>query len=319
VGSLHASTQRTGSEGAQIGGPCGRYVVLALGVVAISCAAVLVRLADAPPLVVAAFRMTIASLVLAPVGICRARAEMRSLLRDRWPLVLGAGGFLAIHFALWIASLSYTTVASSVVLVTSTPLFVAAVSRVLFGERLRRATFVGIGVSLAGAVLIGSTGMRAGGTASEGNVLALLAALAMAGYLLIGRRVRRGAGLLAYATLVFSSAALLLMLAVLLTGAPLGGYAAATYGAMVALALVPQLIGHTSLNWALRFLPATMVTVAVLGEPVGAAFLSWAALGETPAQMELIGGVLMLAGIALAFLRGGTSTSPVDEGSMRGV
>lgn len=292
--------------------------MLALGVVAISCAAVLVRLAGAPPLVVAAFRMTIASLVLAPLGIINARAEMRRLLRERWPLVLGAGGFLAIHFALWIASLSYTSVASSVVLVTATPLFVAAVSRALFGERLRRATFVGIGISLAGAVLIGSAGMRAGGTASEGNVLALLAALAMAGYLLIGRRVRRGAGLLAYATLVFSAAALLLVLAVLVTGAPLGGYAPATYGAMVALALVPQLVGHTSLNWALRFLPATMVTVAVLGEPVGAAFLAWAALGEAPSQLELAGGVLMLTGIALAFLRGGASAAPAPVDPVRG-
>ncbi len=283
----------------------GRLVVLGLGVVAISCAAVLVRIADAPPLAVAAFRLLIASMVLLPFGVTRARREIVWLLRNEWKLLLLAGVLLALHFALWIASLSYTTVASSVVLVTATPLFVALASRLLFKEFLRRETFLGIAISTFGAVLIGHAGWQVGGAAPSGNFLALMAAVAMAGYLLIGRRIRRTGGLLAYSTTVFSVAAVVLVVAVIITGASFIGYTRATYGAMVALALVPQIMGHVSLNWALRFLPATMVTVAVLGEPVGASFLAWLTLGEAPTGLEILGAILMLLGIALAFLRGG--------------
>ena len=287
----------------------GRLGVLAAGVVALSCAAVLVRLADAPPLAVAAFRLLLASLVLLPVGLVRAREEMTYLLRGEWRLLLLAGVLLASHFALWIASLSYTTVASSVVLVTASPLFVAVASRVLFGERLRRATFAGIAISLAGALLIGYAGFRLGGSATTGNLLALLAAGAVAGYLLVGRRLRANAGLLAYTTVVFTVAALVLLGAALLSGVPLTGYTAVTYGALLALALVPQLVGHMSLNWALRFLPATMVTVAILGEPVGATTLAWMVLGEVPTCVEVAGAVLMLCGIGLAFTKGGQAPS----------
>ena len=291
-----------------------RLLVLSLGVVALSCAAVFVRLADAPPLAVAAFRLALASLVLLPAGLIWAREEMGRLLRDDWRLLLLGGMLLALHFVLWIASLSQTTVASSVVLVTATPVFVALSSWLLFRERLRRATFAGIAVSLAGALLIGYAGLQHGGSALSGNLLALLAAMAVAGYLLIGRRMRRNAGLLAYSTVVFTVSALVLLIAVVISGTPLRGYTAATYGAVLALALVPQLLGHMSLNWALRFLPATMVTVAILGEPVGATTLAWFVLGEMPTLTEVVGAVLMLLGIGVAFLRGGQVPARVDGG-----
>lgn len=286
-----------------------RLLVLALGVVAISCAAVLVRLAEAPPLAVAAFRMLAASALLLPIGLLRAAGEMRKLLQGQWRLLALAGVLLALHFALWISSLSHTSVASSVVLVTTTPLFVALASWALFRERLRGATFAGIAISLVGALFIGYAGLERGGAALSGNLLALAAAIAMAGYLLVGRRLRRSAGLLAYSSVVFTVAALVLLCAVIISGTPFTGYSGSTYIAMLALALVPQLVGHMSLNWALRFLPATMVTVAVLGEPVGASLLAWAALGEPPTVLEAAGGVLMMAGIAFAFLRGGTAPS----------
>ena len=283
----------------------GRLLFLVVGVVAMSCAAVLVRLAEAPPLAVAAFRLVIAATILLPVGIARAGNEISLLLARQWRLLVLAGVLLALHFALWIASLSHTSVASSVVLVTATPLFVALASWVLFKERLRKATFGGIAISLAGALLIGYAGVTRGGAALSGNLLALSAAMAMAGYLLIGRRVRRDAGLLAYSTVVFAVAALVLLAAAIVSRTPFAGYSNATYGAMLLLALVPQLVGHMSLNWALRFLPATMVTVAVLGEPVGATLLAWGALGESPTPLELGGGGLMLLGVATAFVKGG--------------
>ena len=254
---------------------------------------------------IAAYRMLIASLVLLPYGLARSRGELRSLIREECRWVLPAGGFLALHFALWIASLSRTTVASSVVLVTASPVFVAVASYVLFKERLRRETFMGIAVCAAGALLIGYGGWSAGGHALSGNVLALLAALAMSAYLLIGRRVRRRASLLAYSTVVFSTAAVFLLVAVCALRIPLSGYSPMTYVMLLLLALVPQLLGHMSLNWALRFLPATMVTLAILGEPVGASALAFIVLGELPTVLEVLGALLIFLGIGIAFARGG--------------
>ena len=284
-----------------------RYAQLIVGVAAISGAAVLVRLAAAPPLAVAAFRLLLAVVILAPICLCRARVELCALVQREWRWLIAGGTLLAAHFALWIASLSYTSVTSSVVLVTSTPLFVALISRVLFRERIKRATFAGVAISLAGAIVIGYSGLSRGGTTASGNLLALSAALAVAGYLLVGRHLRPGVGLLAYSTAVFSVAGAVLLIAVLVSGTSLTGYSMRTYCALLALALLPQLVGHMSLNWALKFLPATMVTVAVLGEPVGASFLAWVILSESPGAHELAGGILMLSGIAVAFVFGGAS------------
>ena len=282
-----------------------RYALLGLGVVAISCAAVLVRLAAAPPLAVAAGRLAIGSLILLPWALLRHRSEFLSLVVNHTWLVALAGLFLAVHFAVWVVSLSLTSVASSVVLVTSSPIFVALASYVAFGERLRRATFVGIGLCIVGALVIGYGGWSVGPEALKGDVLALLAALAMAGYLLVGRRLRPTVGLLPYATAVFSVAAVVLVFAAAVSGTPVAGYETNTYLMILLLALIPLLIGHMSLNWALRFLPATMVTVAVLGEPVGATLLAIPILSEVPTTGEIGGAVLILAGIAVAFGRGG--------------
>jgi len=179
-----------------------------------------------------------------------------------------SGAFLALHFALWIASLSYTSVATSVVLVTANPIFVAIASYFFFRERLTRQTILGIAVCLTGAVLIGYGNWRLGPSPLLGGVLALLGALAVAGYLLIGRRLRQNIGLLSYTSLVYTTAGLLLLLAALAFGYPLFGYSTTTYVMLGLLAVVPHLLVHSLLNWSLRFVPATLVTIAVLGEPV---------------------------------------------------
>lgn len=291
-----------------------RIGLLFVGIGAISCAAVLVRLADAPILVVAAYRLVIASAVLVPVSFCNSRHELVSLLTKAPGIVLAAGTFLALHFALWIASLSYTTVASSVVLVTANPLFVALASYFLFGERLRPWTFAGIGIGVVGTVLIGRAAWVSGDSALLGNGLALAAALAMAAYLLIGRRLRPTTALLPYSAAVFGVSALLLLGVVGILRLPVVGYDGRTYLAMVFLALVPQLVGHVTINWALRFLPATMITIAILGEPVGASVLALLVLGEVPQMLEVVGGALVLGGIGVAYGRGGLKgNSPRPE------
>ncbi len=278
-----------------------QYLVLTLGVVSVSFAAIFIRLAEAPPLVIAAYRLCLASLFICPIAWMRSRDELRRLARRDIILALLSGAFLALHFALWIASLSYTTVATSVVLVTASPIFVAIASYFFFRERLTRQTILGIAVCLIGAVLIGYGNRQLGPDPLRGAVLALLGALAVAGYLLIGRRLRQSIGLLTYASLTYSSAGIILLLAALIAGHSLVGYSGTTYVMLLLLALVPQLLGHSSLNWSLRFVSATLVTIAVLGEPVGATALAYLILDEVPTWTEIGGGILILAGIFVAF------------------
>ncbi|MFH1382625.1 MAG: DMT family transporter [Chloroflexota bacterium] len=282
-----------------------QYIVLAVGVVSVSFAALLIRFAEAPPLVVAAYRLCLASLLLDPIAWVRSRDELRRLTRaDIW-LMLLSGAFLALHFGLWIASLSYTSVATSVVLVTVSPIFVAIASYLLFGEKLSVPTVLGIIACLIGAAIITYGNWRIGSSSLMGGVLALLGALAVAGYMLIGRRLRRNLGLLSYASLVYSTAGLLLLISALVFRQPMLGYSIRTYLMLLLLAVVPQLLGHSSLNWSLRFVSATLVTIAVLGEPVGATLWAFLFLDEVPTLTEIIGGALILAGIFVAFRKRG--------------
>jgi drug/metabolite transporter (DMT)-like permease len=240
------------------------------------------------------------SLVLAPIALSQWKTIAQLRHRDIL-LALAAGAFLALHFALWIASLSYTTVASSVVLVTVTPVFVAIISYLLFKEKITKRILVGIIISIVGAVVIGLQNWQLGGQSLKGSFLALLGALAVVGYLLIGRRLRQKMPLLPYIFITYASGAVLLFIVSLFLQYSFTGYSPTTYFWLAMLALVPQLIGHSSLNWSLRYIPATMVTIAVLGEPVGATILAFAILHEVPAVMEIVGGVLILGGIAIAF------------------
>ena len=277
------------------------YFVLLIGVISVAFAAIFIRLAEAHPLVIATYRLSLAALVLAPVAWFKARQELLRLTRKQVILAIISGAFLALLFALWIWSLSYTTITSSVVLVTSSPIFVAIASYLLFREKITRRIISGIIVSIIGAIIIGFNSWQLGGTSVHGSILALSGAVAVAGYLLIGRKLRQSMGLLSYIFLTYSSAAVFLLITSLARGAILFDYSGETYLMFILLALVPQLIGHSALNWSLRFVPATMVTIAVLGEPVGATILGFFILKEVPTIIELIGGALILSGIIIAF------------------
>ncbi len=278
-----------------------QYSVLAIGVISVSFAAVFIRLADAPSLVIAAYRMCLAALILAPFAIKLSGNELRHISGKDLVMMLVAGAFLALHFGLWITSLSLTSVATSVILVTATPIFVSIASYILFKEEITRKIILGITISIAGSVLIGYGNWSIGTSPLLGAVLSLLGAVAVAGYFLIGRRVRRSVGILSYSFVTYSSAAVLLLITALVSGYELTGYSGNTYLMFVLLALVPQLLGHSSLNWSLRFMPATMVTIAVLGEPILATGLAFLILDEAPALIEIGGGILILGGIYIAF------------------
>jgi drug/metabolite transporter (DMT)-like permease len=272
-------------------------VGLGVGVVAVSFAAIFIRWADAPALTIAAYRLTIAAAILAPIVWTLARAELRVLTWGDLRLALLSGAFLGFHFAFWISSLDYTSVASSVVFVTTSPLWVGLGAHLFTEDRLTRPLMIGILLAVGGGVIIGYGDIGIGPSELFGDVLAILGAVAMAGYLLIGRHLRPKVSLVTYIFLTYSAAAIELLLIAALTRQPFTGFAANTYLMFILLAVVPQLVGHSTFNWALRYLPVTYVAVTTMGEPVGSTLLAWGLLGEPPTWFKIGGGVLILAGI----------------------
>ena len=209
-----------------------------------------------------------------------------------------AGGFLALHFASWITSVNLTTVASSVLLVTTTPIFVAAASA-LIGERVRGRAWVGIAVAIGGTVLVAAGDIGHVRTAAAGNALALAGAFTVAGYLLIGRVIRPRLSILTYATVVYGSCALLIFVATLVTRTPLVGFPGKRWLVIAGIVAGPQLLGHTTFNYLLERIEAAKVTVAAMAEPIGATLIAALLFGEVPGVLVFPGGVLLLVGIAI--------------------
>ncbi|MBI3537919.1 MAG: DMT family transporter, partial [Chloroflexi bacterium] len=230
------------------------YLVLFLGILAVSSAAILISFARAqgiPAIVIAALRLSFASLILFPYAFARQRGEWRKLSRRDFLLALASGVLLAFHFAFWISSLDYTSVMSSVVLVSTNPFFVGLASVLFLREPLRRGTVIGILIASIGGALIGLTDLGQGGANSlQGDLLALLGAATVSGYLLIGRKLRQQLSLIAYIGLVYTTAAIVLLALAIFFGANLFGYSPWGYALILLLALGPQLIGHSSFNWA---------------------------------------------------------------------
>ena len=314
--------------------PIPAVLVLGFGVLAVSTAAIFIRFAqaEAPSLVIAAFRLSIAALVLAPLALLRHRKELATLNGKELLLGLLSGFFLALHFATWISSLEFTSVASSVVLVTTTPLFVALLGPFFLKERPTLLAAAGMLLAFSGGAVVGLSdtctwqqsriacpplGEFVQGQAFLGDLLALTGALMASLYVMIGRRVRRKISLGGYVFVVYSAAAVVLV--ILMFGAlslgepcrqaslPLGcaitsiwSYSPQTYLLLLLLALVPQLIGHTTFNWALGYLSAAFVALSLLGEPIGSTILAYLVLNEVPAGLKVFGAILILAGILLA-------------------
>ncbi len=289
-----------------MGGQLGlkRYLVLAAGVLAVSSAAILISFAlrqGVPPLVIAALRLAFSAVILLPLAVVRARAEiLRITLPDALRL-LASGLLLALHFAFWISSLQYTSVMSSVVLVSTNPLFVGLASLLILREPLTRWTIAGIAAAVAGALVIALSDLgRPGAASARGDILALLGAAAVSGYLLFGRALRKGMSLLAYTGIVYAIAAAVLVSLAAISGARFLGYPAMGYLLVALLAVGPQLIGHTSYNWALKYVSATFVTVTLLAEPIGATLIAIPLLSEVPSAVKAAGAGLILAGIYIS-------------------
>ena len=240
--------------------------------------------------------MCIATVIVGITAAIAGRKDFAAVRRSDLPLLAGSGFFLAAHFALWITSLSHTSVASSVLLVTTTPVFVAIGAHFASPDKVGRLTALAVAVSIAGGFIIAAGDWAEGERHLLGDALALGGAVAVAGYLLVGRRVRGRIPTLPYITIVYAVAAVVLLAAAVGSGAPMLGLPTEAYFWMGMAALLPQAVGHSLLNWALGYMPAVNVTLAVRGEPVLATLLAIPVLGEIPPWTVLPGGVSAAAG-----------------------
>jgi drug/metabolite transporter (DMT)-like permease len=302
---------------------------LLIGILSVSTASLFIRFAqeEVPSFVIAAGRLAVAVLFLAPFAISKGRREIPGLPRRTIFLLISSGLFLGLHFATWITSLEYTSVASSVVIVTTAPLWVALLSPIFLKEKITKWVILGLLISLFGSIVVGLNGVCEiskgrlvcqdfinlfNGKAAIGNGLALTGAFLSAGYLIVGRRVRNSVSLLTYTFFVYTIAAFMLIILVAMRGQTFIGYSANMYLWIAALAVIPQLIGHSSFNWALKYLSAAYVSIALLGEPIGTVILAFLFLKESPTILEIIGGISILCGILIASKSRTAKPQPAD-------
>lgn len=285
---------------------------LAVGVTAVSFSAILVRVAlgEEPAvdmaLAISFWRTVGGAVALAPFALRAARRAEVRMTPTRRKQLAGSGAFLALHFALFLGSLALTTVASSVTLTTMSPIFVALGGMWFLGERTARRTWIGMGITTLGAVLIGFADANAidlGPKALLGDAMAFGAAIAVTGYMLTGRVTRRDVPAPLYSSVVYAWAGAILLLVCLAVGAPLWGYDAVTWLAILGIIVGPQLLGHTVFNTLLSSVPATIVSIVILAEPVGSTVLAWLLLDELPAPLFWLGAPFVLVGVFVATAR----------------
>ena len=282
------------------------FVIVSVGIIAISFASIFIRFCDdVPSIMIATYRLTLSSIIL--ILIAKRKGIRISSYNKRHILIGMLGGFfLSLHFFFWISSLKFTSVASSVVLVATNPIFVGLFSYLFFKEKQPAELIVGIILSFSGSIIlaVGDCGFQ-GLTARNpsfllGDTLAFLGAIMASGYLLVGSKLREEMDILPYISMVYTFSALFLLISSLSFGISFTGYKQTSYFYMVLLALVPQLIGHTAFNWALRHLKASMVAITILGEPIGASILAYFIFRETIQTSQSVGIILIFLAIIIA-------------------
>lgn len=292
------------------------FLGLTIAIAAISSASVMIRFAQRgfSSLFIASARLSIASLLLLPFFIRQDKSAIQSIKRKDFFYLGGAGLFLAMHFASWIQSLEMTNVISSVVLVTTTPIWVSLISFFVFRERLTRLFYLGLVIAMAGVVLISAgdgvsflpcmNGTPENSCLSSesftGNLLALSGAICAAGYILCGKMVREKLDNLSYIFLVYLIASVVLIISFLVVTREKIDILIPEFGWVALVAVIPQLIGHSLINWSLGHLPASYVSLSLLGEPVGSALLALMFLREQPSAMQTIGAIVIILGLIIA-------------------
>lgn len=282
------------------------YLAIAVAMMSISFASIFIKWSETPPFVLAAYRLALTCAVLLPYLVWTGGlSEIRSFTRKEVLLVLLSGVALAFHFGLWITSLSLTLVSTSVILVTSHPLFVAIVSHFLLNDRVRKVAAAGIVIAFSGVVVISLSDYANADGAIVGDLLAFTGGICAGIYFLSGRMARQKVSVVPYSFSVYGLSAVILFVA----GAVAGDKLIVTDGREIALflllAIIPTVFGHTMYNYALKKVPAHIVSTSVLSEPVGASLLAFMLLpGEVPGIWIVVGGALVVGGLYVVLSRG---------------
>ncbi len=272
--------------------------LLAVGVLAVGASAPLITATAAPALAIAFWRNALGSAAILPVVLARRLPEVRRLGRREWLLLMAAGAFLAGHFGTWIPSLGYTSVASSVALAATQPVWAALIGRAR-GESLPGRAWLGMAVALLGVLVLTGVDLSLSSRALLGDLLAIAAGILGAVYLTIGGTMRREVSASSYNALCFGACALVLLAVTVLGRVQLTGFSAETWLKLAALTVLAQLLGHSLFNHVVRTMGATMVSLAILLEVPSATLIAAVWLGRTPPLSVLPAAALVLAGIAL--------------------
>ncbi|MCY0874686.1 MAG: DMT family transporter [Firmicutes bacterium] len=291
--------------------PIKAYLLLGVGVLAVSFAAIFIKMTVAPPAITAFYRMIMTSVILLPIaGRDSWRLMRRFSVRERGA-VTASGALLALHFILWIGSLVYTSVASSTLVLSLQPIFALIGARIFLGERVVRKAWRYALLAVVGTALIGWRDVAAGGTAALGDLLSLGGVVAVTGYLLIGQSLRHKAKALPYSLLVYIVAACVLGLYCVARGYSFTDYGWSDWRAFILLTLIPTILGHTLFNALLKFLPASTVSMSIVGEPLGATALAYVIFGDQVPLAWFVGAALSVTGIVV-FMRVTHSASAPD-------
>ncbi|MER1986833.1 MAG: DMT family transporter [Solibacillus sp.] len=279
--------------------PIHPYIPIIIGVISVSLSAIFVKLATADAGVIAFYRMLFSVLMMLPVFVWKYIGELKELSKKDWIYSSLAGIFLAFHFILWFESLNYTSVASSTVLVTMQPLFAFIGTYLFFGERISRKTILAGSIAIIGSALISWGDFKISGSALYGDILALIACALITGYLLFGQDVRKRLSLMTYTMVVYSMSVVTLFFYVVIKGESFGPYPETEWFWFILLALIPNLLGHNLFNWAVKWVSTNVISIAILFEPVGAAILAMFIFNEYLTTTQVVGGLIVLAGITL--------------------
>ena len=282
------------------------YLAVATAMVSISFASIFIKWSESSPFIIAAYRLSLTCLVLLPVLVWTGGLkEMRSFTRKELLLVGLSGIVLAFHFGLWIVSLTLTLVSTSVILVTSHPIFVAAVSHFILREEVKRVAAVGIVIAFSGVAIIAISDYGVGEDTLIGDAFAFLGGICAGIYFLSGRVARRTVGVLPYSFSVYGISAFILFLSAAVAGDVLVVGDGRELTLFLLMALIPTVLGHTMFNYALRKVPAYIVSTSVLGEPVGASLLAYLLIpGEVPGVWIILGGALVVGGLYVVLTMG---------------
>jgi drug/metabolite transporter (DMT)-like permease len=271
---------------------------LAIAIVAVSSSGPMIAACAAPALAIAFWRCFIGATVTAPFAWLKNQEIWRNLTKRDFLGAALAGFFLGLHFAAWIPSLRYTSIAASTAIVATQVVWAALIAHAL-GVKAPGKEWFGIAISLIGVIMLTGIDVSLNPTALIGDLLALLGAMFAAAYMTVGQRVRKNIPTSVYTTLVYAAAAAVLLVFVLVSDSPLSGYAARDWILILGLTAIAQLLGHTLMNMALRSLSATTISLAILLEMPGAVLIAWFWPGQQPPWQIFPAVVLIMTGLVI--------------------